>query len=365
MSAQTEQRPSTLDRLFWRIFLTKLWRLPVAVVVVWAAAAVQRFDIVHASVPVYEWAYWFVPTGLGVVFGLLWSVVSALKTRLRWEAELLAHLVGDAHDVLILRERERFWYISPQIKALTGYDAEVFRLTPEFFESLIHPEDLAAWQRYQDAIWRQEALPLRHQYEFRLRTPHRGLVWVRHQVSCFAFHGLRICRCVLHDITEQVELKRLFNRLQHEDVLTGLPNRQGLIRQCSSRLTPGAEVTFAVIDVVDLRRINLHESVAVGDRILMTVAVRLQHWIEMHTEAICVGRLVGDNFLVVASGSSDAVQALLLSEREGLEQPYYADAMGRYVPFRLGFGFYTVQVENPDDRSMLETYLQAAYLSAH
>jgi len=365
MQGKAESRPDVLDRLFWRILLTKLWRLPLAMVLVWGAAAIQRFDIARALVQVDGWTFWVIPTLLGGLFGFLWSVISALKTRLRWEAELLAHLVGDAHDVLILRERGRFWYISPKIKDLTGYEAEVFRLSPDFFETLIHPEDMAAWHRYQEEIWQRDQLPLTHQYAFRLRTPHRGLVWVRHQVSCFTFHGLRICRCVLHDITEQVELKRLFSRLQHEDILTGLPNRQGLLIQCAGRLAARSRVTFAVIDVVDLRRINLNESVAVGDRVLAVVAERLQRWIESHDQAICTGRLVGDNFLVVVDARSEKVQSALLSEREGLEQPYYLDEQGRYVAFRLGFGFYEAQIENPRDKAALEAYMQAAYRHAH
>ncbi len=365
MRTETEQRPDVLDRLFWRILLTRLWRLPLAMALVYVAATIQRVRIDHSTADIHQWTFWIVPTVVGVLFGLLWSVISALKTRLEWEAELLAHLVGDAHDVLILREEGRFWYISPQIKALTGYDADVFRLSPEFFEALIHPEDVAAWRRYQAEIWNQREVPLAHTYEFRLRTPHRGLIWVRHQVSCFSFHGMRMCRCVLHDITEQIEIKRLFSRLQHEDVLTGLPNRHGVLKQCSGRLAAGSQVTFAVIDVVDLRRINLNESVAVGDQVLVAIAERLQRWIEGHDQAICVGRLVGDNFVVVVADRSEAVQAALLGEREALEQPYYVEEKGRYLTFRLGFGFYEAQVDDPQDRAALEALMQAAYMNAH
>ena len=365
MSTRTEHTPGALDRLFWRIFLLKLWRLPLALLVVYAVAIVQRIVMAHVQFQLNDARAWLVPTLVGVLFGLFWSVISALKTRLRWEAELLAHLVGEAHDVLVLRERTRFWFISPQIKTLTGYDAEVFRLSPDFFESLIHPDDVAAWRRYQEAIWSEKPAPLTHQYDFRLRTPHRGVVWVRHQVSCFVFHGMRICRCVLHDISEEIELKRVVSRLQHEDPMTGLPNRHGVFKQCTRRLAPGSHVTFAVVDVVDLRRINLNESVAVGDAVLRTIAERLSHWVEAHPAALCVGRLVGDNFVLLVEGACEAVQAALFSEREALEQPYYAEDSGRYIPFRLGFGFYEADITDPADQVALEQLMQRAYKNAH
>jgi diguanylate cyclase (GGDEF)-like protein len=110
----------------------------------------------------------------------------------------------------------------------------------------------------------------------------------------------------------QNALARERHRAEH-DPLTGLPNRISIQRYLETRIAGADEVPITVL-FVDLDRFKLTNDTlghAFGDRVLMVVADRLKTSVRNHD---LVGRLSGDEFVVVCEGISE-IGAIELAER--------------------------------------------------
>ena len=343
----------------WRIW----WRLPLAVMLVMSVALIQHFVVM--GVDRVQPFYLIVPVLVGSIFGLLWSFLAAYRARLLRLVELMRHLAEDASDVLVLRCQDGFLFLSPRIRDLTGYDAEVFELTPGFFEQLIHEEDRAYWQKYQKQLWEGETGQVR-EATFRLVTSLKGIVWVRHEASCFDFNGHRLCRCVLRDISDEMHLKMALKRLAEEDALTGLPNRTVLVRTCMA--LPAAEpVTCVMVDIAGLRHVNVRFGIDVGDYILQTVAERLQKLAERqdHPGLAVVSRLVGDNFALLFQASRKEVEPWVSEQMAELVKPVFSEKLRLFIELHLEVAYHEVTLQAEMTQHHVEQMLRAAYLKTH
>ena len=95
------------------------------------------------------------------------------------------------------------------------------------------------------------------------------------------------------------------HRLAHQDSLTGLPNRARISELLLERTEVGAlrqDPSFAVllIDLDGFKAINDSLGHAAGDQILQEAAVRLR---ELLPSGDLVGRLAGDEFVVISDGT--------------------------------------------------------------
>ncbi len=135
------------------------------------------------------------------------------------------------------------------------------------------------------------------------------------------------------------------------DALTGLPNRALVLDRAEQLLArtvrqPGIMAGALFIDIDDLKRVNDNVGHAAGDQLLRTMAERLQGAVR---EQDTVGRLSGDEFVVLAELTVDEVTLDLLADRltEVLREPVELDhgrkmisvtasiglAVGRYATF--------------------------------
>jgi diguanylate cyclase (GGDEF)-like protein len=110
---------------------------------------------------------------------------------------------------------------------------------------------------------------------------------------------------------EQAEGK--LEHLAYHDSLTGLKNRLGITQHLDSFFRDGARSDGLAIHIVDLdgfKEINDTLGHDVGDEVLRQVSTRLSRTVG---EADRIGRLGGDEFLIVQSGLSAAAQAECLA----------------------------------------------------
>lgn len=111
--------------------------------------------------------------------------------------------------------------------------------------------------------------------------------------------GSHLGAVVMHvDITERKLAERELNRLAYEDSLTGLANRQGFLEGFGRHIeAQGWEPESIVIlmDIKGQRNINDAHGYRIGDRLLMSIASRLESRLEAGT---LVGRVSGDEFIV-------------------------------------------------------------------
>lgn len=126
------------------------------------------------------------------------------------------------------------------------------------------------------------------------------------------------------------------NRLARLDSLTGLPNRQALVEALEAELSrtrrTGRPFTVALLDCDGFKGINDRDGHLAGDEVLRRIGVALRQ----HTRRYdCVGRLGGDEFLLVLS-EVDADEALLIIERLRAALRHFVEREYPMLTFSLG-----------------------------
>lgn len=120
--------------------------------------------------------------------------------------------------------------------------------------------------------------------------------------------------CVI-DVTE-------LRHIAYTDPLTGLPNRTSILRTLGEDLASSdASVGAVYVDLDRFKPVNDLYGHAVGDQLLAAVAERLRNGIR---PADRIGRLGGDEFLIVCPGLGSESEAQAMAERirDVLEQPF-------------------------------------------
>ncbi|MGQ4277201.1 EAL domain-containing protein [Pseudidiomarina sp. E22-M8] len=155
------------------------------------------------------------------------------------------------------------------------------------------------------------------------------------------------------DITERVEREGELEFLAKHDVLTRLPNRNALedrLAKCLAQRQTGEEGQVAVlfIDLDGFKPINDSLGHAVGDRILVETARRLEQ--QMAPDDL-LARFGGDEFVAVVNSMEgrEAIGQLALKLLEQFHQPYRFDELEVSLSATIGIAdnrtFFTHSVE--------------------
>jgi diguanylate cyclase (GGDEF)-like protein len=111
------------------------------------------------------------------------------------------------------------------------------------------------------------------------------------------------------------ERSEWFERMAHTDPLTGIANERTVGRVLELELAragrQGGEVSLALFDIDDFRSANEGDGRDVGDDILRRVAAVLAESVRL---VDTVGRIGGDEFVLVAPGSAGAMVARRVQE---------------------------------------------------
>jgi diguanylate cyclase (GGDEF)-like protein/PAS domain S-box-containing protein len=121
---------------------------------------------------------------------------------------------------------------------------------------------------------------------------------------------------VFHDVSEaHAVAKKLMHMAQH-DVLTGLPNRALLTERLTRALGLAKRkrktIALLFIDIDNFKHINDSRGHAMGDRLLQTIARRLESIVRV-TDTVC--RQGGDEFVVLLSEIEHAEDAAHVAEK--------------------------------------------------
>ena len=111
------------------------------------------------------------------------------------------------------------------------------------------------------------------------------------------------------------ERSEWFERMAHTDPLTGIANERTVGRVLELELAragrQGSELSLALFDIDDFRSANERDGRDVGDDILRRVAAVLAESVRL---VDTVGRIGGDEFVLVAPGSAGAMVARRVQE---------------------------------------------------
>ncbi|MDQ0326001.1 diguanylate cyclase (GGDEF)-like protein [Rhodopseudomonas julia] len=156
---------------------------------------------------------------------------------------------------------------------------------------------------------------------------------------------------VAEDVTERKRTEARISYMAHHDDVTGLPNRVRLKEELEQFLRKSAETSsaFAVfcVDLDHFKSVNDTLGHPVGDSLLRATARRLA---SMTRKSDLLARFGGDEFVLLASGVTDAEQAEQFATRiiTALSRPYALNGHSIVAGASVGVAFAPKDGSNAD-----------------
>ncbi|MDE1898690.1 MAG: diguanylate cyclase [Xanthomonadaceae bacterium] len=156
----------------------------------------------------------------------------------------------------------------------------------------------------------------------------------------------QLLQFVSTQVAAAVERKQTETWLRHiaqHDVLTALPNRQLFDDRLQTALARAQReherLALLYIDLDTFKQVNDTLGHGVGDRLLHEVARRISGCVR---ESDTVGRMSGDEFVVLLIGIQQTPHALIVAEkiRSALQQPFVLDGHSMRVTASIGVAVY-------------------------
>ncbi|SHF66062.1 PAS domain S-box-containing protein/diguanylate cyclase (GGDEF) domain-containing protein [Modicisalibacter ilicicola DSM 19980] len=259
--------------------------------------------------------------------------------------------------VMICDARNRIISVNPAFTRITGYEyREALGMNPSMLASGRH--DKAFYERYWQTLsttgrWEGEIWNQRKQGD---QYPE----WLR--VKAFVDEKGRVSHYIgmFTDISRHKDREQDLRRIGFEDPLTGLPNRRRLHDVLTARLQHlrvGEGLDLALIDIDGFKAVNDGLGVDSGDRLLARFGQRLATVVAGGV----VGRLGGDEFMVIRTTTFDDHEKWIAGLREHLSEPF--EFSGNSL--RLGFSIGSCRAtEDGSEPGVLLQRLESALYSA-
>ncbi|WP_372614305.1 diguanylate cyclase domain-containing protein [Halomonas sp.] len=254
----------------------------------------------------------------------------------------LIHLMMDT--VFVVDADSQIVFVSDACEALLGYRAD--ELTGTSITGYIHPDDLAVSRA---AILRvkngQPHVNFRNRY-IRKDGSIVHILWS----ACWSEEE-RVRIGVARDATALRQAEEELRFLAHHDPLTGLTNRSLFYDRLDSALRAAhrhqSSLALLFLDMNDFKIINDIHGHAVGDRVLCTVARRLETCVR---ETDTVARMGGDEFTVLLTNiqSADAVSGKVEQILAIMAEPLGAEYGGIIPSCSIGVACYPADGEDVD-----------------
>ncbi len=156
------------------------------------------------------------------------------------------------------------------------------------------------------------------------------------------------------DLKRQIRDRELAERelefLLTHDALTGLPNREGMLRKLESLIEqcpPDRCLAVMLIDLDQFKDINETLGHDIGDALLREVPARLRREL---ADGDVLGRFGGDEYMLVALRSGrDRIARLADHLLHSLEEPFQIEQHQFFVTASMGVAFGKVEYESPGD----------------
>ncbi len=158
---------------------------------------------------------------------------------------------------------------------------------------------------------------------------------------------------------EEIEAqKEYINFLAYHDALTGLPNRRSFIELLNDRINSGCMGAVILLDIDDFKGINDTRGHAFGDRVLESIAGRLQ---TIGGSKLFVSRFGGDEFLVLLECDSnhDELKHSLDDICRQFESKFKIDDLDVEISFSMGISLF------PHDSSDVNKLIMKADLAMY
>ena len=257
--------------------------------------------------------------------------------------------------VCVVDRQGHFLYVSPAFESIFGYSPEAIIGKPML--DFVFKDDRDSTLRTVDTLLAGVPKP-----GFENRWVHKDgrVVNVLWSARWSEQHQVRIA--VAHDITERKKMEERLQYMAGHDPLTDLPNRVLLLDRLHTALMQArreaTRLALLFIDIDGFKFVNDNYGHPVGDVILREIAQRLRKSVR---ESDTVGRLGGDEFLLLLGGNSKPEDVARIAEkiRGELALPFEASDIKFQLTPSIGVAQYP---ENGDaDQQLIQCADQAMY----
>ncbi len=247
-------------------------------------------------------------------------------------------------------------YYAPRFLELLGIEAGALEPSIDSLLGRVHPEDRA---EIESAIQAHLRGGDEYDVELRINTRFDGYRWFRSRAQATWDEQGRARRMVgsITDIHESKQAEARLNRLAQRDELTGLPNRALFMALLESEIArsqaTGSRFAVLFLDLDRFKLVNESLGHAVGDRMLVSIARRVQGGLGARHS---IARFGGDELMILMREVSGIDEAEAAARRiHGLlSQPFKLGGHSLFVTTSIGI------VMSSSARARPEEYLRDA-----
>lgn len=252
-------------------------------------------------------------------------------------------------SVVITDTDGKIEYVNSAFENITGYSvAEASGLNLRFLESNETPD--SHYNEFWQAVTRGE----RWQGELQSRKKNGELFWEYSHFAPVVSDSGSISHylAVKEDITFRKQQEARILRQAHFDSLTDLPNRFLSLDRLSQLLNEAQRnndmVAVLFLDLDDFKKVNDTLGHETGDKLLVEAAERLRNAVR---SGDTVGRLGGDEFIVLLGGLEDEVDALAVTENllNGFKHAFRIDGRELILTTSIGIALFPEDGDNASE----------------
>jgi|SaaInlLV_10m_DNA_4_1040232.scaffolds.fasta_scaffold00441_2 diguanylate cyclase (GGDEF)-like protein/PAS domain S-box-containing protein len=278
----------------------------------------------------------------GKITGLI-STSSNITERKKSEQEirLLSKAVEQSPVSIVIADADaKIEYVNPTFEKISGYSLEeVIGKNPRILKSGKTPRDL-----YKN-LWQAITQGKTWDCEFQNRKKNGEIFWERAHFSPVKNREGIISHylAIKEDITDRKIKEEKILHQAHFDALTDLPNRFLSLDRLAQLLIEAKrnknQVAVLFIDLDDFKKVNDSLGHDVGDNLLIKTADRLSSVIR---SGDTVGRLGGDEFIVLLSGLDEASDAQSIAENllAKFKEPFCIDKRELMITASIGISIF-------------------------
>ncbi|SOB57682.1 Response regulator receiver modulated diguanylate cyclase/phosphodiesterase with PAS/PAC sensor(S) [Pseudodesulfovibrio profundus] len=250
-------------------------------------------------------------------------------------------------------------YVSPSCQRISGYPPDVFLSDPNFFERIVHGDDLFIWHNYMNDGSSGDDSGI----DFRINRKDARVRWVSMIKHSISESGRPLgVRTSIRDVTNRKRMEELLKHSSLHDPLTGLSNRALFLDRVGRAIerSKGQGKVFGVL-FINLNRfhaINDHYGHSMGDKLLVNVGVRLK---QVVGSSNTVARFGGDEFVILFEDCErkDQIRDMMREVRASFEEPFSID--GVEFPISASYGLDTARNGGADREQLVHNAKLAMY----
>lgn len=203
--------------------------------------------------------------------------------------------------------------------------------------ALSHPDDRGIDDEMWTALNSSQASAVTR--EKRLADSQGHVVWVHNAIAAARDDQGTVANYVVQflDVTQHRLAAQALDELAHHDPLTGLKNRRAVLEHVVTIMaqSPSPPIATLFIDVDRFKNVNDSYGHGVGDALLAAIAKRIVSCLRFGD---AVGRIGGDEFLIVLHGVNDLAASLEVADkvRRAVAEPLVIDGLRVHPTISLG-----------------------------